>query len=219
MLSVLVVFAFSATPVNGAQKIVKNENAIYFSVPVTGENAWKNYDTIYCHMWKVGYDEYFTWQTSHEKCTRVKGNLWKYDLDNLDYTRGSSGELQSGYTYAVIFSDNLGDQTYDLYFTVDCIGDTVECTSKTMSNPVDTSIKCLVATWKNNGDKYSSTDSVNQETSVSSSNDYAEESEDNANDTLISKMNITIIVILSTAIVILVVILLVKALRNKKRSR
>ena len=40
-------------------KETKEENVIYFNVPVTGNYAWGNYDVVYCHIWEDGGDEFF----------------------------------------------------------------------------------------------------------------------------------------------------------------
>ncbi|MGN0459386.1 MAG: hypothetical protein ACI4HL_00570, partial [Ruminococcus sp.] len=182
------------------------DNAIYFNVPVTGDYAWGNYDVVYCHIWEDGGDEFFSWQTTKEKCTRVKGNLWKYDLDILDDSRRIAGGISDGVKYAVIFSDNLGDQTYDLYFTSECIGDTVECGEETRDNPIDAQKKCLVANWVNN--KY---DPVEYQESSSDPQEaiiVTHPAEENSGDTLSQDMSITIIIILSAVILLLLVLLI-----------
>lgn len=190
------------------------ENVIYFNVPVTGDYAWGNYDVVYCHIWEDGGDEFFSWQTTKEKCTRVKGDLWKYDLDVLDESRRIKGGIESGVKYAVIFSDNLGDQTYDLYFTSECIGDTVECGENTRDNPIDAQKKCLVANWVNNHFdpvEYKKIPSEPQEATI-----FTHPNEENSGDTLSQDMSITIIIILSAVILLLLILLIIKVLKDKK---
>ena len=189
------------------------KNEIYFKVPVSGEYSWGDYDTVYCHVWQDGGDEFFTWQTSFEKCTRVKGNLWKYDLNLLLNSRGVPGGLKDDCVYAVIFSDNVGDQTYDLYFKTDCIGDTVICGDATKDNPVNPSVKCLVAQWKNNGDKY---DSVLYNNESNNSPAVETKAEDDEKSNLSQEMSMTIIIILSVVILLLIVVLVVKHFRDRK---
>ena len=190
------------------------ENAIYFNVPVTGDYSWGGYDVVYCHIWQDGGDEFFSWQTANERCTRVKGNLWKYDLGALNASRRIGGGISEGVKYAVIFSDNLGDQTYDLYFTSDCIGDTVECGVETRDNPIDAQKKCLIANWVNN--KFDSVEYKKKTSKGDEVTTATTPAEENSGDNLSQDMNITIIIILSAVILLLVILLIIKILKDKK---
>ena len=193
------------------------DNVIYFNVPVTGDYAWGNYDVVYCHIWEDGGDEFFSWQTTKEKCTRVKGDLWKYDLDALNESRRITGGISDGVKYAVIFSDNLGDQTYDLYFTSECIGDTVECGEKTRDNPIDAQKKCLVANWANN--KYDPVEYQESSSSPQQAVIVTHPAEENSGDSLSQDMSITIIIILSAVILLLLILLIIKSLKDKKAKK
>ena len=140
--------------------------------------------------------------------------MWKYDLSVLDESRRINGGIESGVKYAVIFSDNLGDQTYDLYFTSECIGDTVECGENTRDNPIDAQKKCLVANWVNNHFdpvEYQESSSEPQEATI-----VTHPNEENSGDTLSQDMSITIIMILSAVILLLLILLIIKALKDKK---
>ena len=189
----------------------ENKNCIYFMAP-SGDNGWGNFDTVYCHIWIDGGDEFFTWQTNPEKCENVKGNLWKYDLTKLKGSRRTPNGFDKKTTYGVVFSDNIGNQTYDLYFTKDCIGDTVECTSAYRGNPVDVSKKCVVAKWKINGDKYDSVEYTKEtETTIGESNSLGESS-----NSLNQDMSMVIILILSIVIILLVIFMIVKVILKKR---
>ena len=190
------------------------DNVIYFNVPVTGDYSWGNYDVVYCHIWEDVGDEFFSWQTTKERCTRVKGDLWKYDLDALNESRRITGGISDGVKYAVIFSDNLGDQTYDLYFTSECIGDTVECGENTRNNPIDAQKKCLVANWVNN--QYDSVEYKKISSDPQGATIVTHPNEENSGDTLSQDMSITIIMILSAVILLLLILLIIKALKDKK---
>lgn len=193
------------------------DDVIYFKVPVTGDYAWGNYDVVYCHIWEDGGDEFFSWQTTKEKCTRVKGDLWKYDLDALNESRRITGGISDGVKYAVIFSDNLGDQTYDLYFTSECIGDTVECGEKTRDNPIDAQKKCLVANWANN--KYDPVEYQESSSSPQQAVIVTHPAEKNSGDSLSQDMSMTIIIILSAVILLLLILLIIKSLKDKKAKK
>lgn len=205
------VFCCSMPTVYGEK--TESENAIYFIVPSRGENKWDNYDTVYCHIWQDGGDEFFSWQTGNEKCERVKGNLWKYDLNLLDKSLRNKNGLEKGKTYAVIFSDSVGNQTYDLYFTDECIGDTVVGTENTKVNPVDGKVICVVAKWKNHPNQYISIDYTQGESNTAKivNNDPKEDI------SLSTEMNVVIIGILVFVIIILVVIIVAKQIKDKKK--
>lgn len=156
LLMALLVFSsiFSLTTFASAKgektEPLKNKNVIYFKVPATGKNSWGNSQAIYCHIWEAGGGEFFIWQAKSEKCENYKDDVWYYDLDKLKASTKLEGGLKKGRTYAVIFSDNIGNQTYDLYFNSDCVGDIVVCNGETQSNPVSPGKYCAIAEWKDN---------------------------------------------------------------------
>lgn len=216
MMSVIMLFS-SVVVVNGATSKKIKDNCIYFQVP-DGEDNWGDYDTIYCHIWVDGGDEFFTWQTSHEKCQKVKKNLWKYNLSSLKTSRRITGGFDKKTTYCVIFSDNIGNQTYDLYFKNECVGDTVECTNAYRGNPIDINKKCIVARWQKNGDQYDSVEYTRESVSTIIE-DNSKEDSDTEDDTqsLSQDMSMVIIFMLSVVIVLLVIILIVRSIKNKKK--
>lgn len=216
MMMLVLATSFSCLCPLVSASVQKEDNAIYFSVPTTGENAWGDFDTVYCHIWRDGGDEFFTWQTTFEKCTKVKGNLWKYDLADLENSRNSNNGIEKDAIYAVIFSNNLGEQTYDLYFTTECIGDTVICSNDTKDNPVDPAKKCLISKWTNNSQKYNPVDYYNQSKNPPDKEVIEDESPEE--NTLSQDMSITIIVILSIVIILLAIILVVKNIKSKKNN-
>ncbi|MDP4120546.1 MAG: InlB B-repeat-containing protein [Bacillota bacterium] len=109
---------------------------IYFQVPSTWGTMYKQ---IYCHIWAFnGAGDYAVWQSAKEKCTRVSDNLWSYIMPS-----------DNKYN-VLIFSDDIGAQTYDLTFGQYCLSDndTVYCTGKRMENPVDSAYESYEAKWK-----------------------------------------------------------------------
>lgn len=180
---------------------------VYFKVPSTSDLKWDNTKTIYCHIWQINGDEFFSWQTNEEKCTHITGNLWKYDLSKLTYSKCIDGGIESDIVYAVVFSDNNGNRTYDLYFTDDCIGDTVYFESK--KNQVNDK-RNLVAHWKNHTEygmvKYGDSNTV--VTNIRSQAKLSKE-------LLSTKMTITILAIFFLVVLIVVATLVGKNLINK----
>jgi hypothetical protein len=88
-----------------------------------------------------------------------------------------------------------------------------------MDNPMNSAIKCLVATWSKNGDKYNVVEYNNTKVeSTSSPADIHEVNENQDEDTLSSNMNRTIIAILSCVIIVLAIILVFKTGYDKKRK-
>lgn len=124
-------------------------NMIYFDA-----SGWKNFTTIFCHVWQRGGDSFFSWQSKKEACTK-QGSKYAYDLSKLDSSTTVSGGLQSGKDYCVIFSADTGVQTYDLTFGKPCIGDTVKLSGgKKIENPMDSEKQAFEAVWSSNSSSY-----------------------------------------------------------------
>lgn len=123
-----------------------DENYIYFQVPTESSVAWKNFSVVFCHIWKEGNEggDFYPWQAKDERCTDLKNGYWAYDISSLDFEEDS--------TYAVIFSNENGMQTYNLTLTSACKGDIVVCNGDTCVNPVDSAKTCTVARWVENAD-------------------------------------------------------------------
>ena len=113
------------------------DTTIYFEVP----SNWNNYSTVYCHIWAYGGDSLAAWQSKKEKCTEVEAGLYAYDVSKV-------GELVDGQYYGVIFSLDIGLQTYDTLMTTDCFGDTLYSNGTEYENPQDSSKKAVAAFWK-----------------------------------------------------------------------
>mgnify|MGYP006916138405 CR=1 FL=1 len=107
--------------------------------------SWKNFTTVYCHIWKRGGDPVYTWQSKKEKCTG-SGQNWSYDISKI--TMNPSDD------YCVIFSTNIGQQTYDATFSKACIGDTLKLTGNKIENPKDSEKKADEAVWTKNSSNY-----------------------------------------------------------------
>lgn len=120
---------------------------IYFKVPTEPTVAWKNFKMIFCHIWSEGAEggDFYAWQAKKERCIDLGNGYWAYDISELKFEEDKS--------YALIFSNNNGMQTYNLTFTSACRGDIVECNGDTCENPVDSEKRCTVARWVNKGNE------------------------------------------------------------------
>ena len=115
-----------------------DDTTIYFEVPAD----WNNYSSVYCHIWAYGGDSLAAWQSKKEKCTQVEDKLYSYDVSKV-------GGLTDGTYYGVIFSLDIGLQTYDTLMTTACYGDTLYCDGTIYENPQDSSKTAVAAFWKN----------------------------------------------------------------------
>ena len=116
--------------------------------------GWKSFNKIYCHIWVIGGDSFFGWQTPSEECQKVSGTKYSYDLSKLSSSMDVSGGMKSGGKYGVIFSANTGIQTYDTTLGTECKGDTAKLTGKQIENPVDSNKKGYECVWTSNSGKY-----------------------------------------------------------------
>lgn len=142
------VFAFGVnaeTVPSGAE----NDTKIYFEVP----EDWINFSTIYCHIWERDGEAFFSWQTKKEKCKDEGNGIWSYDTSVLATSTTVSGGMRFLSPYTVIFSNNLGQYTYDLAMSTECIGDTVY-TGETVGSPISPKKIFLVARWRECGSFY-----------------------------------------------------------------
>jgi len=113
------------------------DTTIYFEVPAD----WNNFSSVYCHIWEYGGDSLAAWQSKKEKCTQVEDKLYSYDVSK-------AGTLVDGTYYGVIFSVDIGLQTYDTLMTTACYGDTLYADGTIYENPQDSSKTCVAAFWK-----------------------------------------------------------------------
>ena len=114
-----------------------DDTTIYFEVPAD----WNNFSSVYCHIWEYGGDSLAAWQSKKEKCTQVEDKLYSYDVSK-------AGTLTDGTYYGVIFSVDIGLQTYDTLMTTACYGDTLYCDGTIYENPQDSSKTAVAAFWK-----------------------------------------------------------------------
>ncbi len=114
------------------------DTTIYFEVP----DNWNNYSSVFCHIWEYGGDSLAPWQSKKEKCTQVEDKLYSYDVSK-------AGTLTDGTYYGVIFSVDIGLQTYDTLMTTACYGDTLYADGTIYENPQDSSKTAVAAFWKN----------------------------------------------------------------------
>lgn len=116
-----------------------DDTKIYFEVP----SDWKNYKTVYCHLWAYGSaTPLANWQSKKERCDQVEGNLYSYDTTKV-------GGLDANTTYCVIFSLDTAMETYTTLMTTACYGDTLYCNDTYYENPVDSNKTSRAAFWKN----------------------------------------------------------------------
>ena len=130
-LMVLVSMSAIATSVSAA------DNKLYFEVP----SDWKNFKSVFCHIWVYNGDSLASWQSKKEKCVDEGNGIYSYDLSKV-------GGLTAGEYYGVIFSLDIGAQTYNTILTTACIGDTLYCNDTIYENPADSSKTCRAAFWK-----------------------------------------------------------------------
>ena len=139
----LILCSFMVTIGAGAQ--TTSVDCVYFQTPTASGVAWNNFKNVYCHIWEIGGEPIYSWQAKEEKCEDLGNGYYSYNLSDIEFKPSAS--------YAVIFSNENGLQTYDLYITSACKGDIVACNGDTCINPVDSEKTCTVARWINNADK------------------------------------------------------------------
>lgn len=131
----------------GDESEVGATTKIYFDVESAG---WKNYKSIYCHIWRAdGTGTWTSWATRKEMCTKESNGLYSYDVTKT----GNAEEIQNAGSknlYCVIFSADTGVQTYNTIMNGNCLGDTCYVTGNQLENPEDNQKKATEAAWKNN---------------------------------------------------------------------
>ncbi len=137
LLSVLMIASVSSV----AAYAEGEDTNIYFDA-----TSWEGATVIYCHLWAVGEDAFFNWQSKKEACKKVadKDGIFSYDLSKLE---GLDFDAKD---YCVIFSANTGSQTYDITLGASCLGDTLKVVDEMIENPMDSEKKAFSATWENN---------------------------------------------------------------------
>ena len=124
-----------------ASATVTSGGTIYLQVPA----SWKTYSTVYCHLWKDGGSDLYSWQTRREKATKVSDGFYSYEIP-----AGADVNM-------VIWSNDIGMQTYDLTMGDCCLGDTVYSRNEIVENPVDSNKSCELVYWQTHtsyGPKY-----------------------------------------------------------------
>ena len=123
-----------------------DKQVIYFEEPKNlGAQSWES-TKMYCHIWAYGGDSFAAWQSKKEACVKAETEgVWMYDIT------GKGFAIEEGVTYAVIFSNQDGAQTYDTLFDITCVGDTLYCKGEEsiIEAPTDSSKTALAAYWKN----------------------------------------------------------------------
>ena len=124
-----------------------NPDYIYFQVPTAPDVAWKNFTTVFCHIWEGGDEggDFYAWQAKEERCEDLGNGYYSYNLSSFTFEEDA--------VYSVIFSNENGMQTYNLTLTSDCKGDIAVCEGDICENPVDSEKQCAVARWVENKDK------------------------------------------------------------------
>ncbi len=142
----VLVFAMSAFCVTASAEDKTSTDCIYFQVPTESAVAWNNFSVVFCHIWSEGEEgaDFYPWQSKDERCTDLGNGYWSYDISKLNFDEDKS--------YAVIFSNENGMQTYNLTITSACKGDIAVCEGDSCVNPVDSEKKCAVARWLTNKD-------------------------------------------------------------------
>ncbi len=141
ILATLLIAGTMAFGVTSASASVTSGGTIYLQVPA----SWKTYSTVYCHLWKDGGNDLYAWQTKREKAVKVSDGLYSYEIP-----AGADVNM-------VIWSNDIGMQTYDLTMGDCCIGDTVYSRNEIVENPVDSHKSCELVYWQKHtsyGPKY-----------------------------------------------------------------
>ncbi|MBQ7133553.1 MAG: starch-binding protein [Ruminococcus sp.] len=143
---VLLCSAVTVSAADSTDALTTSKDCIYFQIPTETSVAWHNFSVVFCHIWSEGNDggDFFAWQSKDERCEDLGNGYWSYDVSGFEFKEDAS--------YAVIFSNENGMQTYNLSFTSACLGDIVVCEGDTCVNPVDSSKRCTVAHWLSNRD-------------------------------------------------------------------
>ena len=89
----------------------------------------------------------FAWGAKKAQGTATAGETGVFEFDPA----AKLGTLTDGVQYKIIFvrcsGSNWIDQTYDLFFTTDCLGHIAKCDGTFTENPVDSSKKTATAYW------------------------------------------------------------------------
>lgn len=129
----------SAVGAESDSEAVGAKNTLTFD---TTTSSWKTFKKVYCYIWEYGGDSFFDWGGRKTMCADNGDGTYSYDLDKAGIS------LESGKTYAVIFSNDSGMQTYDLILGTECIGKTAYCDGTMYENPVDSTKTSEAAFWK-----------------------------------------------------------------------
>lgn len=143
----LAMTSVSAATTNNAS--TGTSGTIYFD-----STGWNNVNDVYCHIWVRGGDAFYPWMNPSEKCEKVSGNLWSYDLSKLDAATQVTGGMKSGVDYCVIFVANTRVQTYDTTFNLSCVDDIAYLTGNKIENPVDSNKSSYEAVWTDNSSSF-----------------------------------------------------------------
>lgn len=144
-LFLVMMLCVSMVTISASAEQVENEpqNVLYFDAKTA--THWKTpYEKVYCHIWEYGEGPFFNWQSRREKCTdEDQDGIWSYNLDDYDIV------LEDGKTYACIFSNERGDQTYNLIFDNTILPDVAYCTGEYFDSPEG--IKYYEIYWRSQG--------------------------------------------------------------------
>lgn len=137
----LLAFALVAVLALGSLTFVSAEDTlsdsvIYFEAP----DFWDVDKYVFCNIYVYGGDALSPWQGGKARCTKVDDNLYAYDISKV-------GALEKGEYYSVIFSSDMGNQTFDTILSTKCIGDTLYCDGNIVEEP--TASRLNTAYWKN----------------------------------------------------------------------
>ncbi len=128
-------------------KFVPDPNLLYFDASTTGWTMGTK-NKIAFNIFGGDLTNALDWGAKKLQGTAVTGydGIFSFDPTKVNYT------LNPGVQYKIIFvrteGSNWAEQTYDLFFTTDCLGHIGYCTGKQYENPVDSSKKTLAAFWK-----------------------------------------------------------------------
>lgn len=87
---------------------------LYFKIP----SDWKNFSTIYCHIYDEDGNALSNWHSKKEKCTQENGSIYSFDSTRV-------GGLEAGVTYFVVVSSDIGSES-----------EHIELTDSSFENPI-----------------------------------------------------------------------------------
>lgn len=118
----------------------KADNKVYFYAE---PKLFSYFTSIYLYIYEHGRDEVILWGSKKGKMTNEGNNVWSFDFSEKGI------ELDSRKQYGLIFTTDWENQTCDLIFSTECLGDMVYCDGRRVENSIDSNKNSLITEWVN----------------------------------------------------------------------